>query len=61
MKVEFDGYKVWKHIKRELNISSLYILPSIIIITDNNFDRDEYPIEIEFSWLFWKFHIYLCI
>ena len=61
MKIRFNGYNTWKHIKDELEIFNFYILPSIIVSQDRTFDIDEYPTEIKIAWLFWEIEIYLCV
>ena len=59
MKINFTGYKSWKQICENLGFGSVFILPTIMVCCDSNFEVDEYPIEIKFAWVFWKLSIYL--
>jgi hypothetical protein len=59
MNIRFKGYNTWKHIKDELGMFELYMLPNISVLHDGNFNIDEYPTEIKIAWLFWEFCIYL--
>ena len=61
MSVRFNGYKSWKHIKDELDLYSLYILPFIAINRDGVFDKNlsrNKLTSIQCAWLFWSLEIY---
>lgn len=61
MKVEFHGYRDWKHIKDELDYYDVYILPCIEMRRDGTFAKDLFDkncTSITFAWLFWHLNIY---
>ena len=61
MKFSFTGYRWWKQAKKELELSTIYILPNLEIHQDRTYELNEYPTQIKFAWLFWEVSIYLCI
>ena len=58
MEIRFNGYKTWKHIKEELDMFDLYILPSVIVYRDWFGLQNQCTTSIKFAWLFWELNIY---
>lgn len=56
----FQGHKSWKCVKDNLDMYKIYILPTIILDYDFVYDNgNDYPFNIQISWLFWNMYIFL--
>ena len=59
LKFGFTGYRWWKQAKKELEFSTIYILPSISIHQSEDYKSEGCLAEVIFNWLFWELNVYL--